>query len=112
MGRVLLAALPEAKQDALLAQVTLVRHTERTIVDKTILKDTLRQVRDQGYCILDEELEPSLRSIAVPVRSTQGEVVAAVNISTNAGRVPLQQLTQQFLPVLQRCAESISPFMV
>lgn len=112
MGRVLLAALSQENQDALLAQVELVQHTERTITDKAKLKKTLHAIHQQGYCILDEELEPSLRSIAVPVRSAQGEVVAAVNVSTNAGRVPLEQLTQQFLPVLQRCAEAISPFMV
>jgi IclR family pca regulon transcriptional regulator len=112
MGRILLAALPDAEQDALLAKITLERHTERTIADKAALKETLRSIREHGYCIVDQELEPSLRSIAVPVLSERGEVVAALNVSTNAGRVPMEELIQRFLPVLRRCAESIRPFMV
>lgn len=111
MGRVLLASKTDEELDALLGGKALERYTERTIVDKTVLKDTLRTVRAAGYCIVDQELEPALRSLAVPVTSTRGEVVAALNVSTNAGRVTVEALEQRFLPVLRRCAAAIRPFM-
>jgi DNA-binding IclR family transcriptional regulator len=38
-------------------------------------------VRRTGIAVNDEELQSALRSIAVPVRSRSGEVVAAVNVS-------------------------------
>lgn len=112
MGRVLLAWLPEEQLEALLNQIELKPFTERTITRKDTLRQTLQAVREAGYCILDQELEPSLRSMAVPVFSDRGNVVAALNVSTNAGRISIEQLEQRFLPVLQRCAESIRPFMV
>lgn len=112
MGRVLLAALDDAERDAIIEATSLERHTDRTITDKDALREELRRIREAGYCILDQELEPSLRSIAVPVRSERGDVVAAINVSTNAGRISVDELIERFLPVLQRCAEAIRPFMV
>ncbi|MNY68038.1 Pca regulon regulatory protein [compost metagenome] len=58
------------------------------------------QVREQGWCIVDQELEQSLRSVAVPVRDASGQVLAAMNVSTHAGRVSRQELETRFLPVL------------
>jgi IclR family transcriptional regulator, pca regulon regulatory protein len=44
-----------------------VRHTERTIVDRKRLAATLVKVRTQGWCVVDQELEIGLRSIAAPL---------------------------------------------
>ncbi|MEX0730088.1 MAG: IclR family transcriptional regulator C-terminal domain-containing protein [Aquisalimonadaceae bacterium] len=111
MGRVLLAAMPDAELDAFLDKADLRRYTERTTTDKATLKEILHTVRATGYCIVDQELEPALRSLAVPVLSAGGSVVAALNVSTNAGRVPIIELEQRYLPVLKRCADAIRPFM-
>src|SRR5699024_4566468 len=111
MGRVLLAYMDAAACDAFLDDVEIEPFTPRTITDKHELRKVLNDVRRNGYCVLDQELEPSLRSLAVPVRNPAGQVVAAVNVSTNAGRVPRERLLKTFLPVLQRCAESIGPYI-
>lgn len=111
MGRVLLAHMEPAAFDAFLRDVEIAPSTPRTITDKAELRRVLDAVRRDGYCIVDQELEPALRSLAVPVRNVAGEVVAAVNVSTNAGRVPRQRLMDNFLPVLRRCAESIGPYI-
>ncbi len=112
MGRVLLAHLDAAQLDAFFDTAEIAPSTPRTITDKNALRDVLGDVRQAGYCVLDQELEPALRSLAVPVRTPAGKVVAAVNISTNAGRVPRQTLMKEFLPVLWRCAESIGLYIV
>ena len=57
-------------------------------------------MREQGWCIVDQELEQSLRSVAVPVRDASGRVLAAMNVSTHAGRVSRQELEGRFLPAL------------
>nr|BFE90838.1 hypothetical protein GCM10020185_13740 [Pseudomonas brassicacearum subsp. brassicacearum] len=62
--------------------------------------ECLQQVRQQGWCIVDQELEQGLRSIAVPVYDASGQVVAALNVSTHAGRVSRNELEQRFLPGL------------
>ena len=64
LGRVLLAALPEAGLDALLAEAApLPAYTERTVTDPAELARRIAQVRRDGWCILDQELELGLRSI-------------------------------------------------
>lgn len=112
MGRVLLAHMDKMDCNAFLDKADIYPYTSCTITDKNELRKVLNEVRRDGYCVLDQELEPSLRSLSVPVCNPIGQSVAAVNVSTNAGRVSKQQLLQRFLPVLQRCADSIGPYIV
>jgi IclR family pca regulon transcriptional regulator len=69
MGRVLLAHLPETELESRLAKVHFQKMTDRTIVSPERLRQVLGLVPQNGYCIVDQELEVGLRSIAVPVRN-------------------------------------------
>jgi len=111
MGRVIVAHMPDEDVEALLGRVSLRPYTDRTVTDADALRGILQRVRKQGYCVVDQELEHSLRSLAVPVYSATGKVVAAVNVSTNAGRVRKRELLTTFLKVLRRCAEDIRPYI-
>lgn len=84
LGRVLMAAAADAWVEQYLASTPLTRYTENTVIDTSRLHDLVKATRAQGYCVVDRELEPLVRSLAVPVRDGGGEVVAAVNISSNA----------------------------
>lgn len=108
MGRVLLAHLPPAALDEYLRRVKPVAHTPRTIVAPERLRKVLAAVAADGYAVVDQELELGLRSIAVPVRDLRGNVVAAMNIGTQASRVPLPDLTRRFLPPLSAAARELS----
>ncbi len=107
MGRVLLAQLPEAELAACLARVSLQAHTEHSITDKAELRRAIEQVRRQGYAIVDQELDSGLRSVAVPAFDQRGQLLGAINISTNAARVDMSTLTGRFLPLLQDKARLI-----
>jgi len=107
MGRVLLAALRDDRLDAYLAEATLVPLTERTIVDRDRLRAEVERTRTRGWCLVDQELEDGVRSIAVPLHDAGGRVVAAVNTSAHATRVPLTTLQRSFLPKLRDCAAAI-----
>lgn len=107
IGRALLAQLSTAQLDAFLKQVRLQAHTERSIVDSNELRKVLHEVRQQGYAIVDQELDSGLRSVAVPVFDQQGFLRGAINISTNAGRVDMETLIGRFLPLLQEKASLI-----
>jgi IclR family pca regulon transcriptional regulator len=108
MGRVLLANLPAAELEEYLSRVTLAPLTPRTVTDRAELRATLQQVRAQGYALVDEELEMGLRSAAAPVCDREGTVVAAVNLSVSAHRTPLQQLEDEYVPLLLETAGQIS----
>lgn len=108
MGRVLLADLPAADLDRFLAETPLDALTGRTITDAGRLRGVIDEVRDQGWAMVDQELELGLRSIAAPLYRGDGRALAALNVSAAAPRVSREELRASFLPLLQATAESIS----
>ncbi|MGH9106052.1 MAG: IclR family transcriptional regulator domain-containing protein [Acidimicrobiales bacterium] len=107
MGRVLLAALPPAQLDDYFSQAELEQLTPTTLTDKKRLRSALDHVRQRGWCLLDQELEVGVRSVAVPLHDHAGRVFAAMNISTNATRVPAERLLEDHLPLLRKTAAAI-----
>lgn len=107
MGRVLLAHLPPADLKAYLARARLTPQTERTITSKEKLAQVLATVRNTGYAIVDQELEMGLRSIAVPVKDSAGNVLAAMNVGTQAARVTVRELESRILPPLRAAAADL-----
>ena len=107
MGRVLLAHLPADELEAYLSRTELRKLTERTVVDPAELRTILATVRSQGWAAVDQELEAGVRSIAVPIQDSSGKVVAAINASAHAARVPMRILEKEFLPRLLDSARQI-----
>jgi IclR family pca regulon transcriptional regulator len=107
MGRVLLAGLPHAAADAALAASALAHLTDRTLTDRAALGDELARVREQGWSLVDGELEHGLRSIAAPLHGRDGRVVAALNVSTSATRDSVEHVRDAYLPPLLRTAAAI-----
>jgi IclR family transcriptional regulator, pca regulon regulatory protein len=108
MGRVLLAGLPPAELDAYFDRVTLERLTERTVTDQRTLRRVLDEVREQGWAIVDQELEEGVRSVAAPLVTAEGRVEAALNVSGHATRVTLDTLRRRFLPRVLETARRIN----
>lgn len=107
MGRVLLAALPQGELDRYLAQALLEPLTDRTVTDPDRLRELLAQVAEQGYSIVDQELEEGLRAVAAPIRGAADVGTAAMNVSAHASRVSMAALREQILPVLLETAGQI-----
>jgi IclR family pca regulon transcriptional regulator len=108
MGRVLLAHLSQDELEACLARTEFTPFTSRTVQSVDKLRQILRLVQRNGYAIVDQELEVGLRSLAVPIQSPAGKVVAALNVGAHAHRVLLQDLQTRFLPHLQSSAYELS----
>jgi len=111
MGRVLLAYLPQDQLEHFLARLQLVQYTPRTVNSKEKLRLMLRNVRRNGYALCDQEYEVGLRSIAVPVFAGNGRVVATVNLSGHAPRMPMLEMQTRFLPPLRAAASELSVFL-
>jgi DNA-binding IclR family transcriptional regulator len=91
LGKVLLAygaaQLPPEQRSRL------ERRTDKTITSEAALRADLAAVRDRGYAITDEELEPGLVALAAPVRGFDGSVVAALSVSAPASRMTSDGMT-------------------
>jgi IclR family pca regulon transcriptional regulator len=108
VGRVLLAALPDEELAKYLASAPFAERTAKTITAADALKSELCSIRERNFAITEGELEPGLRSIAVPVRTADGQVVAALNIATQATHHSLDWLTETALLELQAAAAHLA----
>ncbi|WP_428003587.1 IclR family transcriptional regulator [Acidovorax sp.] len=111
MGRVLLAALPDDELQQRLAAHPLQRWTEHTATDVPTLLTRIRQARQQGWCLVNQELEEGLISIAAPLTNRTGQTVAALNISGQANRTSAEVMQEAMLPALLKAAKLISRMM-
>jgi IclR family pca regulon transcriptional regulator len=68
----------------------------------------IRKAREHGYAVIDQELEPGLVAVAVPVRNLRGETVAAINICGHTMQTSLEKLTSLCLPEALRAARQIT----
>ncbi|MDB5732472.1 MAG: IclR family transcriptional regulator [Variovorax sp.] len=108
MGRVLLAGLDDAALRTRLGGMALEARTRRTVTDPALLLKTVGQVRAQGWCLVDQELEEGLISIAAPVLDRAGRVVAALNVSGQANRTSAAVMRSAMLPPLLAAAAAVS----
>ena len=89
LGKILLAFATARRPN------TLNGYTVRTITDPAALRHHIEQVKSQGYAIDDEEYEPGVRCIAVPVlRLSRPLCAAAIGISGPTSRLPLESIRQ------------------
>jgi len=107
MGRVLLAALPEPELTAYLDRAVIEPLTARAIDNAEDLEEELARVREQGWALVDQELEEGLRSIAVPIHDAGGRTIAAANVSAHASRVSADDIRRTLLPPLLEAARRI-----
>lgn len=108
MGRVLLAGLGDEDLEHYLSSIARTAMTESTITDAAALRDTLDRVREQGWALVDQELEQGLRSIAAPLRGPDGAVVAAINVSTSTSTASLERIRDDYRPAVLATADEIS----
>jgi IclR family pca regulon transcriptional regulator len=111
MGRVLLAYLPTEQLEQYLVKANLIPHTTRTVTSVEKLRLALRNVRRNGYALVDQEYEVGLRSLAVPVYTASGRVVATVNLSGNAPRLSVLEMQSRYLNHLRNAANELSMFL-
>jgi IclR family pca regulon transcriptional regulator len=107
MGRVLLAGLADAELEAFVARADLRRLTKRTVTTTDALRREVGKARSRGWALVDQELEEGLRSVAAPIRSRAGQVIAAVNVSAHASRTSKEAMRRELVPPLLATAARI-----
>lgn len=111
MGRMLLAGLPDDALHERLQHHPMERFTEHTTTDVDALMAHIRQARQQGWCLVNQELEEGLISVAAPLSDRSGRTVAALNISGQANRTSAQKMQETLLPALLAAARTVSRLM-
>ena len=68
----------------------------------------LKKVREDGYALVDQELEIGLLAIAIPLRTLSGAIIGAVNVGVPTVRATPEQLVRDVLPQLQDMGKRIA----
>lgn len=79
-SKVLMAYMPEPEFERVLEK-GLQAYTSETIVDPSILRQTLKEIRDQGWAQDQGEYLERVRAIAAPVYDASKKVVAALSVA-------------------------------
>lgn len=106
IGKVLLAAMPEAQREAYLATGPFPRLTAATITESAVLRSHLHLVREQGFARDDEEIAEGLVCLAVPLGSADGNVAAAISVSRSI-HADARTGEDEYLALLQLAAREI-----
>ncbi|WGX95832.1 IclR family transcriptional regulator [Nocardioides sp. L-11A] len=82
----------------------LARFTPATITDPRKLVKELTRIAKQGYSVNNEEMNASVRALAVPIRDAGGATVAALCVEG-----PIQRITDDRLEDVLSCMEQAAP---
>jgi IclR family transcriptional regulator, pca regulon regulatory protein len=107
-GRVLLANEDPDILAGYLDKVKLEKLTPNTIISKVKLRAAIEDARIANYSIVDQELEEGLGSISVPIRSSDGKVVAALNVCCPSSRTTFEDMQRVILPELMATSQRLT----
>jgi IclR family pca regulon transcriptional regulator len=110
-GRVLLGAKPDAEVCILLGRMKLKAFTSRTLVKIDAIVDAVRRARQQGYALVNGELEEGLMSVAVPIRNRNGDVIASLNSSSSATRSTVRSFCDAVVPPMHRATGEMAKIL-
>lgn len=107
IGRVLLSALSDEELESHFAAYPPKKHTPLTVTSVPELIEAIRQIRAQGWGVVDQELEIGFRTAAAPIRNHEGKIVAAINVGAHASRISQEEMTSKIVPRLLDTARAI-----
>lgn len=100
LGHVLLAALPPAKLEMFLRKAPDLAGTSAAA--KEALRRRLKAVRQQDYACVEGLLNGQLVAVAVPIRNRDGQVVAALNVTSYDTPLKPAIVSKKFLKPLSQ----------
>jgi DNA-binding IclR family transcriptional regulator len=83
------------------------KRTDKTITDPDKLLKEFEKIRNQGYCISNEENAKGALGIGAPVRNSKGEVVASIAAAGIKAGIDNNRLNE-IKKVIMEAAEEIS----
>jgi IclR family pca regulon transcriptional regulator len=106
-GQMLLAGKSRSELGAWLKLHPLQRLTAQTLTDVRALRQRVALAASHDYCLAVQEHELGVQALAVPLRNTQGRMVAALNMVTATGQRTPESMLRDGLPVLQAAANEL-----
>lgn len=110
-GKCFLASMPPRASRRFVASLSLDGQTERTTTDPEELCEELLKIRSRGFATDREEFIDYMNAVAVPVRSTKGDFIAALAAHGPGSRMKEDQF-EEIAAVLTEGAATIAQEVV
>jgi IclR family acetate operon transcriptional repressor len=106
-GKLFLAEMAAEEFEWWLANVPRPAFTPSTVVSARALRRVVREVRAVGWAMSDEEMAIGVVGCAVPIRLSDGSLIAGLGISVPSARTSFEQLAR-FRPAMDKAAAEIA----
>jgi DNA-binding IclR family transcriptional regulator len=107
LGKAILANLPDQRVEEIIDRHGLPQQTDATITDRDELLAALEEIREKGYALDDEEIQPGLRCVAVPVLDYDGDILGAVSVSGPTSRMQGERFREGIPEMVSNAANVI-----
>jgi IclR family KDG regulon transcriptional repressor len=104
LGKAMLAFMPEERVKDLLQDEKFFKYTGKTVNNLQELFKQLEEIRQNGYCIDDEEYVEGIKCIASPVMNYTNDVVAAISIAIPKFRIDSGERDEEYIAGLVKTA--------
>jgi len=106
-GIAMLSCWPQEEVERWLSGRVFIPFTPYTVTTVEGVRELIATARSRGYAITEQQLDPGMRGIAVPIRSRSSEVVGAISVSQSMGNESTSAATSRVLPVLREVEHSL-----
>ncbi|MBQ2456254.1 MAG: IclR family transcriptional regulator [Firmicutes bacterium] len=110
IGKLFLSQMDEKALDDYIEKSGLKAYTPNTITTKDAMLSEFAFLRENGFLYDNEECEPGVRCVAVPVRDFTGRIVAGISISGPAPRLTDDAVARHigaFKDIASRASEAL-----
>jgi len=108
IGKAQIAYATEEELEKLGILDNMERFTPNTIVNKGEFIKQIKEVARRGYALDNEEYNPGVRCVAVPIRDYSGRVVGGISVSGPSFRMTDEILKEKIIPALKAAGEKAS----
>jgi IclR family pca regulon transcriptional regulator len=106
-GIAMLSCWPQEEVERWLSGRVFPPFTPYTVTTVEGVRELIATARSRGYAITEQQLDPGMRGIAVPIRSRTSEVVGAISVSQSMGNESTSAATSRVLPLLREVEHSL-----
>lgn len=107
-GRLFMTHMEEKELYEYVLKLPLKEMTKKSIIDPYKLYDKLIKEKNQGYQMVEEEIEEGLVSLAVPIYNRDNKMIGAMNIGSHMSYKNTKILKESILPLLLDAAKETS----
>lgn len=103
-GLAILSTEPPARVGQLLDGYEVKSYTPHTLTDKRAILALIEQAAANGYALAEQQLEPGVRGIAVPLKNHRAQTLGAISLIARIGEERPEAALRRLLPPLQQLA--------